>query len=169
MQFSNLSFRLAQTVDLKDINCIYNQSVPSRCSVADLDEWDMSRRKIWFDHHHPKDYPIYVCLLKDEIIGWFSFSAYRPQKRALAQVAEVSYFIKSDFHGQKLGTHMMEFILQIAPSHNKKHLIAILLDKNAASIKLLTKFNFKEWGRMPSILNFEGEICDHLYYGLSLD
>ena len=47
-------------------------------------------------------------------------------------------------------------------------LIAMLLDKNPASIGLLQKFGFKEWGRMPGIARIDDQTADHLYYGLEL-
>ncbi|MBL6962630.1 MAG: N-acetyltransferase [Bacteroidetes bacterium] len=168
MHIRGLKFRLAIETDLEEINSIYNECVPSKCSVADLDEWDMQRRTAWFQRHDSKHYPVYVCLNQDQLIAWFSLSAYRPQRRALSHVAEISYFIRKEFQGLRVGTQLMEFAIKTSINHNKKHLIAILLDKNISSIKLLENFNFSEWGRMPGIVDFEGDNCDHLYYGLSL-
>jgi len=36
------------------------------------------------------------------------------------------------------------------------------------NIKLAEKFGFKEWGCLPGIADFNGEICSHLYYGLKI-
>ena len=40
---------------------------------------------------------------------------------------------------------------------------------NNASIQLLKKFNFEEWGKLPIHSNFNGKRYGRLYYGLNLD
>jgi L-amino acid N-acyltransferase YncA len=167
MSDSLFSHRLADLDDLPIINHIYNLSVPTQASVADLNCWDMERRISWFEQHDDTNYPVYVFMKNQQIIGWFSFSAYRPGKRALATTAEISYFLHPEETGKTYGQKMMTALLIVASQLQKKHLIAILLSRNVASIKLLKRFGFKEWGRMPSILDFATP-CDHLYYGRSL-
>jgi len=49
-----------------------------------------------------------------------------------------------------------------------KTLIAILLDINVPSVRLLEKFGFQKWGHMPNVADFDGKECSHLYYGLRL-
>ncbi len=39
---------------------------------------------------------------------------------------------------------------------------------NQGSVKLLDKNGFKEWGRMPNIVELGDNKFDHLYYGLHL-
>lgn len=39
-----------------------------------------------------------------------------------------------------------------------KNLFAILLEPNAASIKLLERFDFEFWARLPDIANIDGEV-----------
>ena len=46
--------------------------------------------------------------------------------------------------------------------------MAILLDCNSASIALLKKYGFSEWGRLPEIACLSGCYFDHLYYGKAL-
>ena len=57
---------------------------------------------------------------------------------------------------------------QLAPDYGFEVLVAILLNKNPASVGLLQKFGFTEWGRMPEIARIDGVLADHLYYGLKL-
>ena len=47
-------------------------------------------------------------------------------------------------------------------------LVAILLNKNPASIALLDKYGFECWGVMPGIARIQDQEADHLYYGLKL-
>ena len=63
---------------------------------------------------------------------------------------------------------MLAHSIKVAPSFGFKVLIAILLNKNPASIGLLDKFGFEPWGAMPGIALIDGQEADHLYFGLKL-
>ena len=60
---------------------------------------------------------------------------------------------------------IVEYVLSQSKALNFKTLFAIILDKNIASINLLKKFGFVEWGHLPDIADFDGEECGHVYYG----
>ena len=62
----------------------------------------------------------------------------------------------------------MEFIIHEAPKIHIKTLIAILLEPNTPSIRLLEKFNFRKWGDMPNVADFDGIECSHQFYGLRI-
>jgi phosphinothricin acetyltransferase len=62
----------------------------------------------------------------------------------------------------------MSFIIKKAPEYNLKTLIALLLEQNKASIALLKKFSFNQWGLMPRAADFNGREDGHLYYGLRI-
>ena len=49
-----------------------------------------------------------------------------------------------------------------------KTLFAILMDCNLASRKLLEKFGFEQWGRIPEVADFNGVECGHYYYGMKI-
>jgi len=63
---------------------------------------------------------------------------------------------------------LLEHAIKVAPSLDFTILIAILFDKNPASIALLKKFGFCCWGIMPGIAKIDDQRADHLYYGLKL-
>ncbi len=104
----------------------------------------------------------------DSVIGYIHLSGYRPGRRAMKYIAEVSYYIHEDHHRKGIGSKMMTFIINEAKSLGYRDLLAILLSWNTGSIKLLKKYGFEEWGNLPNIADFDGDICSHLYYGLKL-
>lgn len=63
---------------------------------------------------------------------------------------------------------MLNEMVKIAKALHITVLIAILLDGNQASIALLKKYGFHEWGRLPQIVQFENSTVDHLIYGRKL-
>ena len=100
--------------------------------------------------------------------GWVSLGAYRADRQALIHVGEVSYYVDRESRGRGLGSHLLQHAINVAPAFGLSILVAILLDKNPASIKLLKKFRFSQWGSMPGIAIIEKERTNHLYYGLKL-
>lgn len=160
--------RNAGSKDLGAINEIYNQSIPSGKSTADLFPVSVESRKRWYYQHNKYKYPVFVAEEKGQVLGWISLSAYRPGRLALQHVAEVSYFIQQDHQGKGIGTMLLGFIIQHCFKYQLKHIIAILLEHNTASIRLLENFGFQRWGWMPKIAEFEEKQYGHLYYGLSI-
>ena len=163
-----MKIRIARREDLPVINDIYNQAVRQRFSTAHLEPLCLKERESWIDHHDPARFPVYVASLEDKVLGWISLGPYREGRQALAHVAEVSYYVDENERGKGIGSSMLRHSIDVAPGFGFSVLIAILLDKNPASIGLLEKFDFKEWGRMPEIALIDGQKADHLYYGLVL-
>ncbi|RXQ94408.1 N-acetyltransferase family protein [Ancylomarina salipaludis] len=164
-----MDIRLAQSSDLEAINTIYNQAVAARYCTADLDPISIDERKIWFQSHSEDKYPVYVGVENGEVIAWFSFSAWRLGRRALEMSVEVSYYIHDAHFRKGYANQLMNFALSKAPELGFKNLFAILLEPNTASIKLLEKFDFELWGRLPDIANIDGEICSQRIYGRKIN
>lgn len=156
---------LAQYADLETINTIYNQAIDARHCTADLDHINLEERKQWFETHSADKYPVYVGVVNGKILAWFSFSAWRSGRRALEMSAEISYFIHDKYFRKGYANQLMNFAIEKAPELGFKNLFAILLEPNTASIKLLEKFDFELWGRLPDIANIDGEVCSQRIYG----
>lgn len=163
-----MNIRKATFNDLGAINVIYNESIPSRRSTADTEPYTMEEREAWFKGHHPDKYPVFVAETGGTVAGYSSYSPYRLRRNGLRYAAEVSYFLAPQFQGRGIGSSLLEHLVREAPEYGFRSLIAILLGHNKASIGLLRKFGFEEWGRMPGIVDFDGEEYDHLYYGLRI-
>ena len=163
-----MEIRKARKEDLPVINDIYNQAVRQRFSTAHLEPVSLEEREQWFAHHDPDRFPVFIAILDGRVLGWVSLGPYREDRQALAHVAEVSYYVDENERGKGYGSALLEFAMHRARDFGFTVLIAILLDKNPASIGLLKKFGFQEWGRMPEIALIDGQKADHLYYGLTL-
>lgn len=163
-----MKIRLAGQADLEAINRIYNQAVQQRFCTAHLEAVDMEERRQWFAFHDPARYPVFVALEGEDLVGWVSLGAYRENRQALAHVAEVSYYVDARARGKGVGSSLLKHAIHVAPGLGFSVLIAILLNRNPASIALLDKYGFEEWGRMPGIARIEDQLADHLYYGLRL-
>ena len=163
-----MEIRPAVPGDLPAINRIYNQAVHQLFCTAHLEPVGLEERKLWFAAHDPAHFPVFVAMENERLIAWASLGPYREDRQALAHVAEVSYYVDELARGKGIGSSLLEHAIHLAPEYGFSVLIAILLNRNPASIGLLKKYGFEEWGRMPGIAKIREQLADHLYYGLRL-
>jgi phosphinothricin acetyltransferase len=157
--------RLALIDDLPTIVDIYNQSIPSKCSTADTSPVKVEDRRAWFLEHDSEKYPIFVAEVDGRVVGWCSLSAYRPGRTALRFTAEISYYVESASHRQGIATALIKHAIAACPERQIKNILAIVLERNEASIRLLVNMGWQKWGYLPRVADFDGEECGHLYYG----
>ena len=75
------NIRPARAADLPAIVAIYNSTIESRASTADLAPVSVASRQAWFAAHHGNR-PLYVVEDTDgTIAAWGSFSDYYPRQR----------------------------------------------------------------------------------------
>ena len=160
--------RLANIDDLPKIVSIYNQAIISKRATGDLKEFSINDRIDWFQKSSSDEYPIYVAELKNTIVGYATLSPYRPGRKAMESIAEISFYIDYDHHNLGIGSALIQHGIDDCPRIGKKSLLAILLDINISSIQLLKKFGFREWGYFPNIIHIENLTCGQLVYGLKV-
>jgi phosphinothricin acetyltransferase len=151
--------------DLPALVDIYNQSIPSQQSTGDTQPLRVEDRRGWFEEHRPEAHPIFVAEVEGQVAGWCSLSAYRPGRAALRYTAEISYYIALAYHRQGIGTALVRHTLAACPALQIRHLFAIVLEGNQASLSLLEKMGFEQWGYLPRVADFDGKEVGHLYYG----
>lgn len=162
------TIRKIEKADLEAVNEIYNQAVRSEYQTAETEETSLGYRQRWYEEHQSGNYPVFVIEDLGEVAGWISLSEYRKGRRALRYTSEVSFYIRKDRQGQGIGSQLLKYAIERAREINIKTLIAILLEPNTPSIRLLEKFSFKKWGDMPNVAEFDGIECNHQFYGLRI-
>ncbi len=160
-----MNLRHAQTTDFPAILAILNQAIAAE-TIAIIDPVTLEDREQWFAEHTADRYPILVAEEGEELLGWCSLSAYRPGRRALSHVAEISYFVHVSHRRQGVATCLIREMIALAPELGYDTLVALLTAENHANIRLLKGFGFAEWGHLPELINFNGRRVGHLYYGL---
>ena len=165
---SKLNIRFANSADLPFIVEIYNQAIRSKKATGDLTEFSLEQRIDWFNKFDNEKHPLYIAEIDNKVIGFCTISPYRPGREAMSSVAEISYYIDYSYHNQGIGSKILEYVIKDCNRIGIENLLAILLDINRESVGILEKFNFKEWGYFPDIININGKKCGHLIYGLKL-
>ena len=164
----SMNIRLAEYKDLEQMVEIYNQAIKTHRCTADMDTFSVEERILWFEEHQCLEYPLYVYELHNKVVGYLYFTGYRKGRRAMRYTCEISYYIHNDYQRQGIGTKIITFAIEKSKELNFKNLIAILLEWNTPSLRLLKKFGFEEWGCLPNVADFHEEVCSHLYYGLRI-
>jgi len=158
----------ATATDLPRLTEIYNQAIEAGKCTSDTETVSVDERRRWFDDHQSDRFPLWVCETDGKVSGYVYLSAYRNGRSALRDVCEVSYYLAFGCHGQGIGSRLLAHAIEEARQRGFKHMIAMLLSANTASLALLKKFSFAEWGNMPHIARFGEVTYSHLYWGRSL-
>ena len=160
--------RVASLDDLPAIVEIYNEAVEQRFATAEVQPVSVDQRRAWFDEHDPSTLPIFVFDDDGLVRGWCSLSAYRPGREAVRGTAELSYYVGRDSQRRGIGSALVQHAVRESPRLGKHVIFAILLERNQASIGLITRCGFELWGRLPDVAIIRGEFVSHLYYGRRL-
>ena len=89
-----------------------------------------------------------------------------PGRQAMKSIAEVSFFLDKEFQRKGFGTVLLGKILYNCNRVGVKTLLAIVLDINKGSLRLLKNYGFKKWGHFPKVVGFEEKTCSQVIYGL---
>ncbi|MFV2029468.1 GNAT family N-acetyltransferase [Neisseria sp. S1] len=150
--------------DLPAIVDIYNSTIESRQSTADLQPVSIASRQEWFDAHHGNR-PLYVLKnLSGEVLAWGSYSDYHP-RRAYHISAEISLYVRHDTRGVGVGKILLRHMLERAPSLGIRNALAVIYGHNHPSLRLFHTFGFEEWGRLPGVCDLQDFTADIIILG----
>ncbi len=165
---NNVNIRFAEKSDLIQITDIYNQAIKSKISTGDTQTFMPEERYEWFNHYNRDSFPLYVAEIDEHIVAYATLSPYRNARPAMRKIAEVSFFVDFKYHKRGIGSQIMNHIIDDCSRLEKDTLIAYILDVNPASARLLEKFGFGIWGKLPNAIDFETHRSTHLIYGKNL-
>ncbi len=163
-----MKLRTAKETDYSQIISIYNHAVDEKFATADTEYVTVESKKEWFAQHSTETYPIYIAEENSQLTGWCSLSPHRVGRKALRNVAEISYYIHKEHRGKGVANTLITYTIEKAKELGFKNLISILLDLNKTSIYILEKFGFEKWGHLPNIADINGVICGQFIYGRRL-
>lgn len=141
--------RLAQDDDLTAITDIYNQAVATGGSSADTTVQNIQQRSVWLHSHAPREqYPVIVVEEAGEKIAFASISRFHPRPGYDADV-ELSYYVDVSHRGRGLGSALVRWGLHTARELRYDKLITVIFADNRASMSLMKRFNFTQYGLLP--------------------
>ncbi|MFD2829618.1 GNAT family N-acetyltransferase [Corticicoccus populi] len=149
------SFFIAQETDLPEIVRIYNQTVYTRQSTADLEPVSVDDRREWFFQHNEDRRPLWIIKLGDNIVGWISLTDFYG-RIAYSKTAEVSIYIDENYRGRQLGVKALDFVESCVKDFNIETVLAFIFGHNLPSISLFKKFGYVSWAHLPEVAEMDG-------------
>jgi phosphinothricin acetyltransferase len=161
-----MNIRIAELSDLPSIVDIYNQAI-SAGATGHTEAFTVDSRREWFLSHSASR-PLLVAPTGTTIVGWSNLTDYRPGRQAFQQTAEVSYYVHSEHRRQGVAAALVSHMMKLAPSLKVRTLIAIILETNLASARLMERLGFSKWAELPLVARLNNQDVGHVYYGLRL-
>lgn len=148
--------------DLEEVNKIYNEEIRTSTATFNIKEWTNGDQKRWFEEHN-KNYPIFVITENQKVVGWSSLSKWS-DREAYKRTAELSIYLSKSARGKKLGTQLLNYIIDKAKKLPLHTLISLITSENEISIKIHEKFGFKNVGTMKEVGEKFGKLLDVVIY-----
>jgi len=159
--------RLAREKDLPRIVAIYNSTVPTRQSTADIGPVSIDQRREWFRQHTPGERPLLVEEQDGRVAAWISFESFYG-RAAYRHTAEISLYLAPECRGRGMGRKMLAEAIAMAPRLSIKTLLAFIFCHNEPSLRLFRAMGFEQWGRLPDVAEMDGRPYSLAIYGKCL-
>jgi len=159
--------RLATTADLPAIVAIYNATIPTRQSTADLEPVSVVSRRSWLARHDPERRPCWVLYEGDRLVAWLSLENYK-ERAAYSVTAEVSVYVDLAERRKGYARLLLAHAIDRATSLGLERLIAVVFGHNEASIALFERAGFARWGLLPGVTRLDGVAADIVILGLAV-
>lgn len=150
--------------DLQAIVEIYNATIPSRQSTADLEPVSVESRREWFEEHSPDRYPLWVVDSPDGVAAWLAFNQWN-RRPAYFPTAEIGVYVHPEQRRRGLARLLMGRAIEHAPELGLRSLIGVIFAHNEASLRLFEALEFERWGLLPRVAELDGSERDVLILG----
>lgn len=146
----NVTFRFFTKKDWKHIVAIYQEGIDTKNATFTTEtptwrDWDSAYSK------HSR----IVAVNNTEIVGWAALSP-TSKRKVYEGVAEVSVYVNTNYLGQKIGSKLLERLIQESENNNIWTLYASVFPENQASLKIHTNLGFREIGYRERIAKMDG-------------
>ncbi|WP_417382798.1 GNAT family N-acetyltransferase [Gimesia sp.] len=159
--------RPAVLSDLEAMTEIYNEAILTSTATFDMEPMTRDERLPWFESHDER-HPILVADVEKQIVGWACLSQWRP-RRAYADTAETSFYVKTSHRGRGIGRQLKQAIIEEARRLGYHTLIAGVAEGNEVSLHLNQSFGFEVVGTFKEVGKKFGKVLDVTYLQLMLN
>ncbi|WP_428740863.1 N-acetyltransferase family protein [Tenacibaculum sp.] len=142
----------------KEVVAIFNEGIQTknatfRTEVPTWEEWDTSH------HQHSR----FVAVEEDKVVGWCAIAPVS-KRFEYRGVAEVSVYVKINSIGKKIGSLLMEALIDSSENNGIWTLYSSLFPENIGSEKLHVKYGFRKIGYREKIAQLDGVWRDTVLY-----
>jgi len=144
------TIRPATADDSEAIRAIYNAAVETTTASLDTEPRSPQAQSEWMGRHDFNPWPAYVAVVDDRVVGWASLSPYNP-KPGYRTTAENSLYVDPAFHGRGIGAALLRHLIETAPTHGIREVIALITSENTISLALHQRHDFRLVGTLHRV------------------
>ena len=154
MKEGTIEYRHMVATDYEQVAQIYQEGIATGNATfqQDIPTW-----KDW-DESHLKNCRT-VGILDNKIVGWAALTPVS-SRCVYAGVAEVSVYVATNYRGLKIGTKLLEYLIEESEVSNIWTLQAGIFPENIASIKMHEQLGFRIVGIREKIGKMNGKWRD---------
>lgn len=154
--------RSATFDDLPAIVAIYNATIASRASTAELEPVTVEGRRAWFERHAPGR----LLVVDDDgvVPAWLGVLPHH-ERAAYAITGEVAVYVAPDARRGGYGGRLLDAAIERAPSWGLQVLLGRIFAHNEASLALFEGRGFLRWGLLPGVCVLDGVARDVVIMG----
>lgn len=154
----SLVTRRAELSDVDAITEIYNEAILTTTATFDTEPKSITERLQWFQSHD-KRHPIWVVVLGEKVLGWISLSKWS-ERAAYNDTGETSFYVKSEYRGQGIGTILMQTLIKEAQQLKYHTIIARIAGESDVSLHVHENFGFVQVGILKEVGRKFGKLLD---------
>jgi len=162
----NIMIRPATPDDLTAINAIYNYYVEHSTCIWTTQPCSEAERKAWHKEHGPS-MPVLVAEYNGRVVGWAALGSFRAAYTA-AGTLEDSIYVHHDFHRQRIGSQLLQSVIEAARHLGLHSLLANISADQTASVRLHEKFGFRKVAHLRDVGQKFNQRFDAVYFQLLL-
>ncbi len=151
-----IEYRPMVATDYEQVAQIYQQGIATGNATfqQDIPTWED------WDESHLKNCRT-VGIMDNKVVGWAALTAVS-SRCVYAGVAEVSVYVATNYRGLKIGTKLLEYLIEESEASNIWTLQAGIFPENIASIKIHEQLGFRIVGKREKIGKMNGKWRDTL-------
>jgi L-amino acid N-acyltransferase YncA len=162
-----ITFREIKSTDLKFVRDIFNYYIINTTKNYRTVPLTMSDLKEIICPGHQK-YKSYLVAENSIPCGFCYLSQFR-KRQAYDRTAEITLYLKEDFTGKGIGSHIMQFMEGVARNAGIKVLVGIISGENKESITLFKKHNYWQCAHYQKVAEKFGKVMDVVVYQKIID
>ncbi|KGR76025.1 GNAT family N-acetyltransferase [Ureibacillus manganicus] len=159
--------RSMQMEDLETVNEIFNDAILNTTALYKYSPETIEQRIEWFLAKEKNNDPIFVLEENGEVVGFATYSQFRPYP-AYKYTVEHSVYVHKDHYRKGIGSKLMKHLITEAEKREVKTMIACIDASNEGSILSHQKLGFYYTGKIQNAGYKFGRWLDIVFYQLDL-
>jgi L-amino acid N-acyltransferase YncA len=162
-----MKIRVAEERDLAEVANIYNEVLRTSTAIYRDEETTVEERTQWWRDHRQKGYPLLVAEENEQVLGFASYSDFRPWPGYRFTV-EGSIHLRPDARRHGTGTLLLHDLIAHARAAGKHMLIAGVDAENLASRSFMAKIGAEQTAHLKEVGFKFGRYLDLVLYQIRL-